>query len=344
MKSKKYTEFKDKYLSTFDDMFLNQMGDILKKQNEIIKNTMKNQLEQLIHHVVLIQNEVPIKIGCIQISLLLSSLQTQNPELMYEVYDEGKEFGTLLYAQTFQCNWLLPHWQEEMQQLKSKIAELKWQSYLGEGAVHALMWEKIDAVIQVFAISLKYDFDNFRTFKEADRLLKSDEFYLSIGEYRGWQKIVYCDKQEKDIFQERINKNFSYMRFPQRIYKDKLFGAFQLKSTRFDDCVFVDTVFNKANLQDAEFHNCVFRNCRFEECILNGCIFENCDLQRLEWKENQLKKGPVCVDNRVVDVCRPTMFIRCIIHNNYFQKNVLFECLKIECDEKDNVEENNEVL
>ncbi len=344
MKTKKYIEFRDNYLDYYDNIFFKNVGEYIKTQGEKIKSTLRKQLEQVVGNVSVLQEQIPIEAGCIQISLLISSIDSDIPELMYEVYDSDKEFGRIIYTQTFGWDWIKQYWDTEKRQLENKIKELKQQAYLGTAAIEALMYEKVDSIIQLMAFSLKYDFGDFGSFRCVDKLLMADKFYLSIGEYRGWQKKLYCHVPEQDIFKERLEKEFSYMRFDECAYKEKRFVGLKLDCTRFCDCVFVDSVFKKVDFRDAQFINCVFRNCVFEQCSLNGCVFEQCDMQRIEWNENQMKNGAIEEDNRIMDICRPTTFLECVMHKHTFKANIIRNYLKLSCDEADIVEVDNEIL
>lgn len=344
MKTEKYMEFKEKYLPEYDAVFFSKMQEILKLRGKELQQTMKEQIEQVISNMVAIQKQVPVEVGCIQISLLLSSIYTGKTELMYEVYDGSKELGKLLYAQAFQVDWLLPDWEDEKAQIQQKIKGLNLQHYLSEEAVNTLLFEKVDNMILLLVFALKYDYRDFMSYKKADELLVVDGFYLSIGEYRGFQKVLYQQVKEKDIFQERIETDFSFMKFNNCHYKEKRFVGHKLDNVNFENCVFLNTIFKEVDLQDAEFKNCVFRECVFEQCILNGCEFLGCDLQRIEWKANQLKSGLIMSEEKEPDICRPTAFVQCILHKHKFKENVMAGLVKFSCDEADIVEKENEIF
>lgn len=339
MKSKKYLEFKEKYLEECIAACINEYDNQWRQQIEELKKEIRQQLKQVIANMIVIQEQVPVKVGCIQISLLASSLQKDCQEIMYEVYDDRMDFGKVLYAQTYQLEGLLPIWTEIKPQIEKKIAELNWQSYLGKAAVQALRFELIDTIIIALAYFLKYEFDDFMEGKNEKNLQKAKGFYLSAGEYRGWRKVLYQYTEVVDIFAQRHTKEFPFMRFLECHYVKKRFVSYKLPRTKFKNCVFKNTVFLETDLQDAEFEDCVFRECVFEKCLLNGCLFIGCDMQRIEWKENQMKKGLYINNGVIEDMFRESGFIESILYRNTFLENEMEDCIRISCDEKEIIEE-----
>lgn len=344
MKSKKYLEFREKYLDTYIVAYNEKLT--LQWQEEWDKRIklIQGQIEKVISNIVTIQQQIPVEIGCIQISLLLSSIESGHPELMYEVYDARMEFGTLLYAQTFQADWFLADWEEVKQQIKDKIVELKWQEYLGEEAVKAFFYENINIVLASVAFALKYEFKDFMKYKGAEQLEIIDGFYLSLGEYRGWKNILYRYVESKDILQQGLEKEFSYMKFLECHYREKRLASFKLAHATFEKCVFLNMTFHEVDFRDANFEDCVFRECVFEKCLLNGTEFKQCDMQRVDWIENQMRSGPVVDEDGGQDVFRPTVFDRCILHKHTFRKNVIEGSLRVSCDEEEVENIENEIL
>lgn len=344
MKSKKYLEFKETYLDKYNVFYNEQiMTQWNNEWNKRIK-VIRDQLEIVIGNIVKLQKQVPIEIGCIQISLLLSSIRTGHPELMYEVYDGGRELGVLLYAQTFQTDWFIADWSETKQQIEDKIVELNWRSYLGEEAVEAMFYENINIILASLAYSFKYEFKDFMTYQKANQLVITDGFYLSFGEYRGWKKILYQYVDPKDILQQGLEKDFSYMRFSECHYRERRLAGFRLDNTRFEKCVFLKMTFHDVDFRDADFEECVFRECVFEKCLLNGTVFESCDMQRIGWNENQMKCGAIVDEKGEQDIYRPTFFVKCILHKHNFKKNIIAGCLKFACDEEEVIDTENEIL
>lgn len=344
MKSKKYLEFREKYLDTYNTAYNEKL--ISQWQGEWDKKiqTIKKQIEIVISNLLVIQQQLPVKIGCMNISLLLSSIESGHPELIYEVYDEGMEIGNLLYAQIFQADWFLTVWEETKQQIQNKIKELNWDKYLGEEEVKALYYEDINMTVISLAHAIKYEFTDFMSYKGAEQLDVAEGFYLSIGEYRGWRKILYRYAKTVDILQQGLEKEFSYMRFYECQYCDRRLANFNLSNTRFEKCIFLKMTFHEVDFRDADFKECVFRECIFERCLLNGTVFEKCDMQRIEWKENQLRSGAVTDEEGGMDIYRPTFFVKSILYKHNFYRNIVAGCLKLACDENEVTEIENEIL
>lgn len=344
MKSKKYLTFKENYLPGYYQEFYKQTCEMLESKKKEWNELLRKQMERVLQNITVIQESVPVKIGCIQVSLLLSSVEKGEPELMYEVYDSGMEFGTLLLAQTEPVAWLFTYWAELKKQILNKIKELKWERYLREEAVKALMYEGVDGIILMLPYLFKYEYEEFPDFFLAKKIQKENLFYVSIGEYRGWKKVCYQYAEPKDIFQEFLEKDFSFMVFQEQRYLKKRFAGQKLGNVRFQDCIFLNTTFYDVNFMDAIFENCVFRECMFMKCILSGCEFRNCDIQRIEWTENKTESGLILEQDKVIDVCRPTGFYQCILHKHRWKETNKTECVLESCDIEDMWEDEDEIL
>lgn len=339
MKSKKYLEFREKYLPECCRGFYEAVCGMLEEQKEARIAAQDQQLERVFYTVSAICREAPVEIGCIQMSLLLSSIEKGEPEFMYEVYDGGMDCGTLLFAQTGRADWVLPFWEALREQIQLKISELKWEGYLGAEAVNTLLYEGIDGLILTLAFTFKYDYFKFLPDALEGLENKKEGFYLSFGEYRGWKKILYRYVKEKDIFQEPWEKEFSFMRFTGRKYQEKRFSGQKLDSSVFADCVFLNTVFSDVDFKDAVFKNCVFRECTFTGCRLSGCEFQGCDMQRIAWDKNKFVSGVMKAQGKLEDVCRKPGFYHTLMHKHTFKAADLKECEFDACDTGDVMED-----
>lgn len=324
--------------------FYQKTCEMLESRKQEWNERLKRQMERVLENIIAIQEKVPVEIGCIQVSLLLSSIDKGEPELMYEVYDSGMEFGTLLLAQTEPVDWLFTYWEELKEQIRTKIKELKWERYVREEAVKALMYEGVEGIILLLPYLFKYEYAQFSVFSLADKIQRTNLFYVSVGEYRGWKKICYQFVRAKDIFQELWDKDFSFMVFHQQRYQKKRFAGQLLTNAKFKHCIFLHTAFYDVDFMDALFENCVFRECTFTKCMLSGCEFRNCDMQRIEWTDNRTECGLLLEQGKVLDVCRPTGFYQCILHKHTWKKTNKSECLVQECDIEDMWEEDDEIL
>lgn len=335
MKSKKYLEFKEKYLQECCLVFYEEVCSMLEEQKEVRIAAQNQQMKQVLDAADAICRGTPVEIGCIQMSLLLSSIEKNEPEFMYEVYDKDMDYGTLLFAQTARADWVLTYWKDLREWIEHKISELNWEQYLGAEAVHTLMYEGMEGLILILAFTFKYDYFQFLPQAMQNIANKKNGFFVSFGEYRGWKKILYQYVEEKDIFQESWEKEFSFMRFTDLKYEDKRFSGQKLDSAAFTDCVFLHTTFSDVDLKDAVFENCVFRECTFTGCRLSGCEFRRCDMQRIEWNKNLVRSGIMEKPEELEDVCRKTGFYQTLMHKHTFTATNLAECELSACDLED---------
>lgn len=335
MKSKKYLEFREKYLQECYRGFYEAVCSMLEEQKEVRIADWNQQLQQVLDAAAAICSEIPVEMGCIQISLLISSIEKNEPEFMYEVYDGGMDCGTLLFAQTVHADWVFPFWEELRERIEHKIRELKWEQYLGAEAVHTLMYEGVNGLILILAFTFKYDYFKFLPQAMQNIPNKKNGFFVSFGEYRGWKKILYQYVEEKDIFGESWEKEFSFMRFTDLKYEDKRFSGQKLDSAVFTDCVFLHTTFSHVDFKDAAFENCVFRECTFTGCRLSGCEFRRCDMQRIEWNKNQVISGMMNKPGELEDVCRKPGFYHTLMHKHTFTATDLAEFELSACDIED---------
>lgn len=332
MKSKKYTEFKTEYLPKIQTCYWEKTIPELVENYEKYSEILKGQMEHVLKNIMSIQEQAPVEVGCIQISVLISSISAGKPELMYEVYDLGMDFGKLLLAQTENASWLFQYWEEMKQNIEKQVIELNWQKYLGIEEQKALLYELAEGVMLTFTYIFKYFYERFPAFHNAMRILKSEDFYVSLGEYRGFKKLVYQEPVTVDIFQTFTRKDFSFMKFEDLKYEKKRFIGQKLQNARFHHCYFIHTDFRDVDFQDADFSECVFRECVFKNCILSGCKFTACDIQRVEWTDNDFTSGILMEGAMVKDFCREVVFKKSILHKNVFSGKVSKECMFMDCD------------
>jgi uncharacterized protein YjbI with pentapeptide repeats len=105
------------------------------------------------------------------------------------------------------------------------------------------------------------------------------------GGYKDWQKLLFADLLEVDIFFNRDKKTLKYRKFAQKVYNKKSFRSFELQNSRFIECDFRDCEFINVDLCDCTFVNCTFRNVSFISTICFGILFEKCTFKEVIFEE-----------------------------------------------------------
>lgn len=335
MKSEKYIEFEQTYLSEIYQRFYFDTIDYMNNEYGKLAGILTKQMENVLYMIVDLQKTVPVQVGCIQGSYLLSSLRNGKPEMMYEVYGEGKEFGTLLMARTESGAWLLPYWENLHNEIREKIRELHWECFLGEEEVKTFVLEGMISIFMYLPYKFKYLFREFESWAKALEIQTEADFYVSLGEYRGWRKILYMKRTTKDVFLEIQEKQFQFMNFKDCIYEEKRFLNKNFTSASFTKCLFLSCTFKGVDFTDCNMWDCVFRNCVFDNCVISGCEFEDCDMQRVEWKNCDFTSGVIMSKKGLKNICRNAGFYASVLHKHIFEHSDLAECIIKSCDEED---------
>lgn len=86
------------------------------------------------------------------------------------------------------------------------------------------------------------------------KIINGEEFKIILSEYQ--------DREDRAIKQYTVENG--------------LFKSTNIKSKRFDTCVFSKCRFNHCNFGESEFTACIFSDCVFDNCYSQSSVFYKC--------------------------------------------------------------------
>lgn len=285
-------EFKEQYLPELQEQFHTKIQKNIENNGEVILNRLYKELEGVIAFSSSFQNEIPIEIGEIQISLLQTSVVLGKPQIAFCVYNESGILGEEIYNIKFDAQWMFEPWHEYYEILEKKVSELHAENYIRKAALQQMMMESMDFIIYCLYAITKYHFIEFFKMNKYEELYLADQFRLSVGGYRDWSKTLYRKCPPVDIFFGNEKKDFKYAIFNEAVYNQKKFEELDLAKTFFYDCEFVHSHFSNAVLRDAIFENCRFYHCEFEKTDFCGTTYRNVTMKKCTFIETNWNYVP----------------------------------------------------
>ncbi len=262
--------------------FLEQTFQYLNEHRQELADQVKKNLEIFLRGVVIGQNEFPVPVECIQISLLDVSIFKEEPALRYDAYGEMGVLGTRLFGKNFPCQWILTYWDEYRKRLENDVKKMQVSRYISQARIQQIMMESTGMLNALIYGIIKYSFDTLNTMEPLKELLKTDYFYISFGNYMDRQKLIYAEYPEIDIFFNTEGESLEYRKYQHKVYRKKEFMELNLTHSQFVECQFVNCKFEKCDLKDVTFENCRFYHTDMEKCIGFGMNINNCILEELK--------------------------------------------------------------
>lgn len=304
MDSKRIQQFRENEYREETVMFLSKTQSYLAENRIEIAKKVQQQLEEFMRAIARGQEEVPIPVGSIQISLLEISIYLDKPMLRMDAYDNMGIFGRLLFSKHFPCEWILTYWDEYRMNLLKRIEKMNAVRFISEETVRVMMQETFEYLRAYLIGVIKYPFAYADLFEGIQGVMKEEEFMISVGSYLDKQKALYMERRETDIIFNPEGIQTDFCLFKQKIYKTKTFEKLNLKHSRFVECQFVNSSFKNVDLSDAIFDNCRFYRTDIEECNAYGLTMINCIFDTVTIKETPFHyKGEK--DGSVRDIYKP---------------------------------------
>lgn len=222
-------------------------------------------------------------VSAIHISFLYTSLYFGNPQFQIDAYGENLYLEPSYLTTKMKADWLFKHWEAYEAALTEEMKKDR-EIFYREALMYQISTKSIKNLLYYIYTSFKYIMRECENLESLKVLQKTEEFYISFGEYRDWQRPIYGEYPEIDLFNCEEDAFRKYRRFEKAYYKQKAFLEWDLYQGVFEDCHFRNTHFNKTTLNDERFKNCIFDHVVLEEVNLYGVTFENCHFKEVSFK------------------------------------------------------------
>jgi hypothetical protein len=304
-----------------DQFLINTSKYITENKQEMVEQFMK-ELDTFFKEAARIQQETGIISGSVQISFLRSSVYFEKPQVSFEAYDKYGVLGKKILEKYVSIPWLFRYWEDYKKEMAVCTGERHLERYVSPERVRVLMNESITILVYFLVGILKYPLSNCDDLTYYKGIVKEKEFSVSIGEYFDWQKTVFMEVPQVDIFFNTEKRSLQYQKYTQIVYKNKQFKHLDLSHTRFTDCHFVGCTFQDVVLNDCDFIGCRFQNIVVEECTLYGTAFEKCLIQKSDFNETQWW-GNEFTAEPAADIYREGVFQACVLNTVGFTNSSL---------------------
>ncbi len=333
----KIETFTQKYYNSVLLETVQNIKEKISQNEEYIIATIKENLKQYLIELSDIQRtQILEPISFIHISFLLISLGESKARIRLDAYTENGIIGSYsLHSKDIYIEYL-----NEI----LNNAKLKFINYAREDMVSAFIHKSvIEQMVLRMAIAVnmyifelyKYHYDEIFEDNELNSIFKSDNFYITYGEYYDWQKTIFAVRPTIDIFNRDDKESLKFRKFDGFIYDDKVFEKLVIKNSKFIKCKFKQTQIVKSIFIDCIFVECDFTEVIFEDSRLLGATFDRCQIKHCNFKktrfyQKQLKdgetftlyKGLEMIDSSI-DIC---MFDNCDLTNARLHGCSLGEC------------------
>lgn len=329
---------REEYLESFRQECYNAINKEF--QNKVLCNFAKNRDEYIQQLQIAIRKFMEqigkmqiiecTPVGCIEISFLRLSVGKESLDMVVEAYDMDQELGSCFANTHISLNWIKDEWQDMKQCLEECRLKDKWAGNIRKADILNMLQDSLYDVFVGITFFFKYELQGCREWKEYQELVRTKYFYISMGEFHDWQKKLFVDREEFDIFQTEPDISLRYGLHEETIYYRKEFRKMDLKGSKFVKAKFKECKFYNVKMMDSQFLECEFIRCNmygadFSGSILEGCTFENCDMNDAIW--NQKVTLPMDIFD---DLYRKTVLKECHYKNCMLKKEDIEQCILIQ--------------
>lgn len=288
---------------------------------EEIHKTIIGQFDAFARCIVRLQErKLMDAVHSVAVSFPYSSLMCDSPCVIFEVYPDFPFFASKLVREVFSAPWIFPNWNEFYEDILSCTQKLGLGTVIRPPYIKSSMWDVARYVLHFVSTFVKTNMADVEQLSSFKAMRKADEFRITFGEYMDWQRLIYAQLPDIDIFNCEEHEPLAFRRFRSAVYENKTFDSLQLDDTRFEFCIFRNCSFKNSKLRDAKFDGCDFENCRFEQVRLDGARFSGSklkDVEMCEIKTNCMIPDP----DTILGGFTTTDFLNCFFENISIKKS-----------------------
>lgn len=331
-------KFQREIFAQEDEHFQAGINQLIEQNSESYIEDFKKSVKCFLTEIHKMQATVMEKVGCVEISFLRASVDSDKLLMAFEAYDEMQDIGRCLIDMRSSAGWFTKEWEQFKERLNELRERQEWCRYVNYEDIRIMLQGAFYQLYMKLIYLFKYSLQTCDTWEEYQNIRHTDIFYISVGEFRDKQKLIFVDRAEFDIFLSGINTPLCYGKFSDKVYKQKVFGNLNLKGSKFINCRFEKCDIQKVELQDSIFVDCIFYQCTFQEADLSGsmltyCRFDECDLGGMDWYV------PISEESQdVKDVYRKTILADCTLQRSYVKRKKIDACMCINTELKETVE------
>ncbi len=289
------------------------------KQGKEYIEQFKLMLKDFINSVKQYDYMIGRQIGSIEVSFLRQSMLSDKLIVAFEAFDERQELGDCVAGYQLEVDWF----QEEIQAHKDRLLQARqnenWIREIREEDIYVMLQSTMAGFIRGMVGLFKYSLETFPLWEETQAFNRSKMFFfVSMGEYRDWQYMIYVERAEFDLLTINASDTCRYGKFEKCVYHEQAIENRDIRDSFFDQCTFEKTRFTGSKVTDCRFYDCVFYGCDlsgldFTGAVFYNCKFDECNLQDIVWYD------PTKTNDFFRKTCiGKTSFTRCGIDESAF--------------------------
>lgn len=328
MNSQEEIFFKTCYLPE-TQLFLQRVQEVLNNGFDELLEQFNSELERYIEALINEQADF-MPIGMISISFLHTSLYFNKPVFRLDAYDESGLLGESQYSSSIDATWLFTYWQDYETALRNAIDTHHWQRTIKPERVTELMRQSVQSLLYEVMIFFKYWATTWDELEALKRMRKAEHFCISFGEYQDWQRTLYVEQPEIDLFNMAPETLTTFRKFQDKTYRNKVFKKMDLQHCQFINCTFRQCEFQEVLCDDAIFIDCNFYDAKWEQVSFKGASFIGCDF--ISVTGEQIVTGiSGCKPKEIKDLYKFAEFDNCLYEAVCFKNSQLTQAKLNEC-------------
>ena len=274
------------YPPAFLHLFQKTKEAIEKEQEEIqemIGKGLNSYLELL---QKLQKEEILPSISEITISFLFTSYYLKQPVFQLDCYGAGGQvLRDSFLTEYMQADWLTRYIEEFQEELLEQAKKNRLGRFIRKAEMQVLGLRAVRSLLSYFSGYMKYWIPDNIDKKKLGKLQKEENFFITFGEYKDWQKPVLARLPEVDIFNCDMDTSLLFRTFRGIYYEKKSLINLNLNFGVFKDCMF-----QNCEIRGCKMNDCLFENCKFEDVIIEqgeniAGSYANCHFDKVKFEK-----------------------------------------------------------
>ena len=288
-----YTE---KYYESMMIQFTNKLQEKIDSNLEVIISEFQKTFKNYIDNLAKNQDE---ETAFVHISFLYTSLSEKIAKLRLEAFPiDGVLFGESLYTDTIEIPFLV----DIITQTKNELLKLAEQDnespFIHNAFIDQLLIRMISASIRYLFEFYKYHYADLFDIDAIFKLNTADDFFITFGDYYDWQKPIFANRAEVDLFNRAEDEDLNFRKYNNFIFKDKKFDDLKISNSVFKGCRFENSELLSTSFADCIFEDCIFRKTVLTNVNFIGNTFEDCVFENIQFENAKFHIQPsITMDN-----------------------------------------------
>lgn len=307
-------EFEEQEYHAATRQFMERTAAYVREHADAVIEGIRTKLDGFMAEIARQQKIQMIPVGQITLSLMRVSAWEEKKLIRMDAYDAEQLMGRNVAYQYVDAGWLYTQWQAYYDGLKKAVKDKGKSLYIREADIRNMMNRSLKKLAYILAATLKYTLNDADYMAHFGECARAEGFLISVGEYMDWQKVLYAEPPEVDIFFNQGRHPLVFQKLENKRYRDKEFCGLDLRHARFTHCDFIRCSFEDTDLSDVCFVDCRFKNVDMKSGKLYGAAFLGCIMEHTDMEGIRTKWVPFSgTDERETDVYRDVQYKKCLI-------------------------------